>query len=115
MKKILIPTDFSNNALNAINYAAHLFKDQECAFYLLNAYKITVHNRSELIMADPETLTFQKGKIKSEDGLAKLVEMLDYRDQNKKHNCFVISVLDDPISALRIIIKKGHTIGGNGH
>lgn len=106
MKKILIPTDFSKNAWNAVTYAADIFKDHECTFYLLNAYKITVHSRSELTMTDPETLTFQKGKIKSEDGLAKLVEMLDSRDQNKKHSYFVISVLDDPISALRIIIEK---------
>jgi hypothetical protein len=27
MKKILLPTDFSENALNAIDYALQLFKD----------------------------------------------------------------------------------------
>ncbi|WP_281542184.1 universal stress protein [Maribacter aestuarii] len=38
MKNILIPTDFSENAWNAIVYALKLFKDEECKFYLLNTY-----------------------------------------------------------------------------
>jgi nucleotide-binding universal stress UspA family protein len=38
MKTILLPTDFSENARNAINYAVNLFGDEECLFILLNAY-----------------------------------------------------------------------------
>lgn len=38
MKKILLPTDFSENAYNAIQYGVQLFRDQECTFYLLNTY-----------------------------------------------------------------------------
>ena len=36
MKKILLPTDFSDNAWNAIQYALKLFKNEKCTFYLLN-------------------------------------------------------------------------------
>ncbi|MCM4168104.1 hypothetical protein KCTC52924_03657 [Arenibacter antarcticus] len=35
MKKILIPTDFSENSKNAIRYALDLFKETPCHFYLL--------------------------------------------------------------------------------
>ncbi|MGB5171273.1 MAG: universal stress protein, partial [Eudoraea sp.] len=38
MKKIILPTDFSKNAFNAICYAAELFKKEECVFYLVNTY-----------------------------------------------------------------------------
>ncbi|MDE3740838.1 universal stress protein [Maribacter polysaccharolyticus] len=38
MKNILIPTDFSNDAYNALFYASNLFKTKTCNFYLLNAY-----------------------------------------------------------------------------
>ena len=34
----MIPTDFSENAWNAINYAMQLFKEQDCTFFLLNTY-----------------------------------------------------------------------------
>ena len=43
MKKILVPIDFSENAINAINYALALFKDELCKFYILNAYQEDIY------------------------------------------------------------------------
>lgn len=40
MKKILVPTDFSNNAYNALYYATRLFKNEACQFYILNTCEI---------------------------------------------------------------------------
>lgn len=39
MKNILIPTDFSNNAYNALYYATRLFKSEAATFYLLNSFE----------------------------------------------------------------------------
>ncbi|NNE76243.1 MAG: universal stress protein, partial [Pricia sp.] len=36
MKTILIPTDFSQNAWNALEYAVKLFQDVPCTFYILH-------------------------------------------------------------------------------
>lgn len=41
MKKIILPTDFSDNAQNTINYTLFLFRREECTFYLLHAYNNT--------------------------------------------------------------------------
>jgi nucleotide-binding universal stress UspA family protein len=38
MKRILLPTDFSENAYNAISYAVQLYKDIKCKFYILHTY-----------------------------------------------------------------------------
>jgi len=38
MKNILIPTDFSENANNAIGYALQLHKNEKCVFHILNTY-----------------------------------------------------------------------------
>ncbi len=38
MKNILIPTDFSENAWNAAQYAIELFKEEECTLHFLNVY-----------------------------------------------------------------------------
>jgi nucleotide-binding universal stress UspA family protein len=43
MKKILIPIDFSENAINAIKYALELFKDEFCKFYILHAYQEDIY------------------------------------------------------------------------
>lgn len=39
LKSILLPTDFSNNSINAINYAMELLKDEVCEFYVINIQK----------------------------------------------------------------------------
>ncbi|WP_411030510.1 universal stress protein [Spongiimicrobium sp. 3-5] len=52
MKRIILPTDFSDNAYNAIRYAMQLFKKQECTFYLLHAYTPAIY-QSEYILHSP--------------------------------------------------------------
>lgn len=40
MKNILVPTDFSENSWNAIEYALHFFSKSSCNFYLLHVNTI---------------------------------------------------------------------------
>lgn len=55
MKRILLPTDFSNNAWNAISYAAQLFKNEACTFYLLHTYTPIIYH-TEFVMLNPNDL-----------------------------------------------------------
>jgi nucleotide-binding universal stress UspA family protein len=105
-KKILIPTDFSNNATNAITYAANLYKDTECDFYLLNTYDINNPSRGELRNNNPQELSFESEKVKSENGLSKTIEMIDFKQQNRKHHYHVISLQEDPLEAITAIVEK---------
>ena len=38
MTNILLPTDFSENAWHAFEYALELFKNETCNFYILNSF-----------------------------------------------------------------------------
>ena len=49
MKKILIPTDFSKNAMNAIEYTLNSFEHEFCKFYFLHAYQQDVYDSKKLI------------------------------------------------------------------
>lgn len=53
MRKILIPTDFSENAWHAISYAMMLFKDESCVFYLLHTYSPAFY-RMDYVVGGPE-------------------------------------------------------------
>ncbi len=44
MKKILLPTDFSENAENAMDYALNLFRNESCKFYLLHVYTPIIYS-----------------------------------------------------------------------
>lgn len=105
-KKILIPTDFSKNAWNAIVYAADLYKDKECVFYILNAYSAATYSTSEMMSAEPGTHTYVSAKTISENGLANIVEMLDFREDNYKHTYEVVSEFNNLYSAIENQIEK---------
>ncbi len=51
MKNILLPTDFSDNAQNAIDYAMQFYKNESCTFYILNVQKVSNYTTDDLMVA----------------------------------------------------------------
>jgi hypothetical protein len=79
-RKILLPTDFSKNAWHAINYALELYKNDQCHFYILNVFSGKGDIMSSLIHMDPGSEMYEIAKLDSENGLAKVLDMLTFRD-----------------------------------
>ncbi len=59
MKNILLPTDFSENSLNAIDYALEFFKGNSCTFYILNVQKSSDFLSADLVTAAPEASIYE--------------------------------------------------------
>ena len=79
MKKILLPTDFSENALNAIDYALQLFKDETCAFFILNTYTPMIYNYEYQLNADQYMMeAVDMVKKNSEEKLDEHVKTLNF-------------------------------------
>jgi len=70
MKNILLATDFSENATNAINYAIHLFGTEEVKYTLLNTY-VEPRTSTNVMVTFGEIL-----KKESLEGLAKETKTL---------------------------------------
>jgi nucleotide-binding universal stress UspA family protein len=104
--KILLPTDFSKNAWNAICYIIDLFKDRECEFYILNVYRVKGYALESMMVPDPGELEFERVKKNSEKGLAKVLEMLSFRDPNDKHKFYTISQFNSLMTSLKDIVEK---------
>ncbi|TRO66973.1 universal stress protein [Christiangramia sabulilitoris] len=49
MKNILLPTDFSDNSVNAIKYALQLFEKTECTFYFLHTFTPAAYNSGKAL------------------------------------------------------------------
>ncbi len=92
MKIILIPTDFSSNAMNAITYAVKFFKYQRCEMYFMHAYADEVYSES----SDMDTADFGVFKDEVEkkvDGaLEKLLGELKILSPNPRHQYKTLSV-----------------------
>ena len=91
MKNILVPTDFSINAMNALNYALNLFEDDKCTFYLLNAFQqkeLSIHN---LFNSNHGETSYKQIKNGSETGLKKLMNGITLKNNNSNHHFEMIS------------------------
>lgn len=62
MKKILVPTDFSNQAENALKVAAQFAKKYKCEIYLLHILEIPIHKVDAISTNNdlPEAIYFMK-------------------------------------------------------
>jgi nucleotide-binding universal stress UspA family protein len=104
MKKILLPTDFSDNALNAINYALQLFKGDKCTFYLLNTYTPVIYSYDyQMSTAGYLGEVVDVVKKNSTDKLDKLKNQLNKKYKNENHKLVTISsfnLLTDEIKDL---------------
>ena len=105
MKKILLPTDFSEISLNAINYAVSLFAGDPCEFYLLNVYRVPYMTNEELMENDVQRLAEVETEL-YEASQNRLNEIRAKLNQDKKHRFHVISDYNFFINSVRQCIEK---------
>lgn len=91
MKKILLPTDFSDNAWNAITYAIQLYKNEKCNFILLNTYTPIVYQVEFMQSSEPQFQLMETIKETSKKRLQDLVEKIETEFPNLNHQFTTIS------------------------
>lgn len=64
MKTILVATDYSNAANNAVHYGAALARESEAKLILFNAFKIPPHAANTLLSATGVTELLKENKLK---------------------------------------------------
>lgn len=107
MKNILLPTDFSKNSWNAIEYAINFYKDTPCNFYLLN-----VGRESNLVVSDSpyipdqnvlENLILKPLKQKLKEIIKQILEEFP---KNKKHKFYSLVDYSFFIDSIRKHVKE---------
>ncbi|WP_029033609.1 universal stress protein [Salinimicrobium terrae] len=105
MKKILLPTDFSENAYNAVKYAVQLFEGEECIFYLLNTYTPVLYDNEYLVYSATQPTLTEIYEHKSMEGLERVLRRINRNFKNPKHQFKKVSsfnLLNDEIKELVI-------------
>jgi nucleotide-binding universal stress UspA family protein len=101
MRKILIPTDFSDNAWDALIYAIRLYNDVDCHFIILNTYKVSPSRITNAMNIVRNTKRYRVLKNESESGLKKIELYLKRNLLNKKHDYETISKSGSLVSILK--------------
>jgi len=105
-KKILLPTDFSNNSLNAINYALDLYKNDSCQFYILNAFSMPSYDVDSMQMLHFEMNVFNAKKKEIDSDLIDLVKKFIHdKGLTGNHIFETIASYEDPLIAIKKAIE----------
>lgn len=106
-RKILLPTDFSKNAWHAINYALELYQNEACNFYILNVFSATGNVIDSLINMEPGSELYETSKLQSENGLAKVLDMITLLSElSPKHHFETISKFNNPVEAIKNLVEE---------
>ncbi len=105
MKNILLPTDFSENSWNAIQYAVQLYKKETCTFHLLNTYTPLITN-SRFMASTIGTDNFEDGiREASEQGLREMLGRIQEIRTNSAHSFKTISSFSLLVDEIKEIIE----------
>ncbi|TBN04340.1 universal stress protein [Hyunsoonleella flava] len=106
MRKILIPTDFSENAMNAIEFAVELFKYERSDFYIMHTYQDDIY--ADKVLLDKESVekvTMQASEA-SLKKLSSTLSKIKAFSPNPRHNYKLVSTNNLLIDeADKVVIK----------
>jgi len=105
MKKILLPTDFSENSWNAIKYALQLFKNETCKFYILNVYTPVVYDVEFVLVSPAQFGMVDAVKEAALKHLKDLEERIKREFKNPKHSIKTMLQFNTLISEMEDIVE----------
>lgn len=106
MRKILIPTDFSETAMNAIRYAVELFKYEKSEFLLINAFADDVYENT--MEMDREFFEEYKDKLEAatERSLQKVIAEMLTISPNPKHTYKPVASFGSLVDEVNDLVDK---------
>lgn len=105
-KRILIPTDFSKNAFNAIKYAIELYKREYCEFFILNSYFLPGFSKANLLSPEPTDKKLNEVKERSEKNMEKLKVLVRFNDDNSNHALHFLTEFGSFYDVLEKTVEK---------
>ena len=105
-KQILIPTDYSKNAFNAIVYAFELFKNDDCTFHIFHSYFLALSAKGNLIFPEPQQFEYDAVARVSEENMARLKGKVGLLTDNPKHTVHFENKFGTLIDLLEEKVKK---------
>jgi nucleotide-binding universal stress UspA family protein len=105
MKSILLPTDFSNNSINAITYAHEMFQGERCEFYLLNVQMASSFVSDDLMTLEPSTTIYQNLVETAKKAILKIVTNVKKKYKADNHIYHTIVDYDNFTDAINQIVQ----------
>lgn len=105
-KNILLPTDFSINSVNAINYAVKLFENITCNFYVLNVQRVSSFISDDMMTVSSSTTIYNTLIDTAKKSITNIISEIEAQYKNKNHTFFSIVDYDNFIDAINQVTDK---------
>ncbi|WP_274475604.1 universal stress protein [Mangrovimonas aestuarii] len=106
MPSVLLPTDFSENSINAIHYAINMYQDKVCDFYLLHVVKASSYISDDLLTKQPTTTIYAHLVKDARLAVERIVKDMKATYQNTKHRFHTIIDYDNFVDAINQTIPS---------
>lgn len=107
MKNILLPTDFSSNSMNAINYALQFFKSEKCNFYILHVNRIvSVYDGASVYTPAASTNINAVCVEESKEVLKERLQTLQEQNKNSLHKFYALHDTNFFIESVRKHVEE---------
>lgn len=118
MKKILLLTDFSENSLNAIEYALQFFKKWQCKFFVLHVQKTSEYISDDLMVAKPKSFVYRAVLENAKNELTELILQIQKQHKNNKYKFQPLLDYDNLTDAITQAVSTNEidliVMGSNG-
>ncbi|WP_100609878.1 universal stress protein [Confluentibacter lentus] len=105
MLSILLPTDFSENSMNAVKYALAFFKHQKVDFFFMHAYQNEFYNHDELTSREVFDEVLDKVKKQSQKNLENLLETVKKMEPNPRFAYHAISAYNTLVDEANLVAE----------
>jgi len=103
MLSILLPTDFSENSMNAIKYALEFFKYQRTTFYFMHAYQNEFYDHDELSSREVFNDVLDNIRNDSHNNLKNLIAEVKKTAPNPRYTYHTISAYNTLVEEANLI------------
>jgi nucleotide-binding universal stress UspA family protein len=118
MKNILLPTDFSKNSTNAINFAMKLFEGETCTFHILNSHKPSGYITADVLYGAPGASIYEGVLNENKKELEKIVQFCKSVSENENFTFVPKIDFDDIVDAVNQAVALNNidliVMGTNG-
>ncbi|WP_025743242.1 universal stress protein [Aquimarina pacifica] len=101
MKRILLPTDFSDNAWNAIVYAMRIYQNDPCDFYILNVCNVSAVSLATTVSSQKIGHLYDQAKKKSKEGLVHVMKDIKNSNTPVNHQFSSVSIVGEAVDEIQ--------------
>jgi nucleotide-binding universal stress UspA family protein len=105
-KQVLIPTDYSNNAFNAIVYAFELFANEDCTFHIFHSYFLARSASGNVLFPEPEPHEYDAVARASGASMLRLKSKVGLLADNPRHTIYFDHQFGTLIELLEEKVKR---------